>query len=330
MGNGSEGLRSQQLARDPAAQDDVAVDAARASAANQRRIAVVINDGAGSQRAQQCIDEVRQRCEALGLDAQVQPVRSGEQIGDAVARALREGAQVIVAGGGDGTVSAVASCLVGTGAALGVLPLGTLNHFAKDLAIPTEIQGALEVIARGKTLDVDVAEVNGRTFLNNSSLGLYPNIVRHREQQQQRLGRSKWLALLSASLHVLRRSHPMWLRIEVNGDQLVRRTGFVFVGNNAYSMEGMKIGKRPSLTDGALSLYVTRRSDRMALLRLAWRALIGRLHEADDFDMVQATSVTVRTRRRHVRVATDGEVQLIEAPLHYRIRPRQLRVLVPG
>jgi YegS/Rv2252/BmrU family lipid kinase len=328
MANTSNALRSQQVERSADARAAV-VHGAGPVAANQARISVIVNDGAGSNRAQECVDEVRGKCEALGLRAEVHAVRSGEQIAEAAQRALREGAGVVVAGGGDGTVSAVASCLAGTGVTLGVLPLGTLNHFAKDLGIPTDIDGALEVIARGKVLAVDVAEVNGQAFINNSSLGLYPHIVRHREQQQRRLGRSKWLALVTATLHVLQRSHPMWLRIEVNGEQLVRRTGFVFIGNNRYQMEGLKIGARPSLTGGALSLCVTRKSHRMDLLRLAFRALIGRLQEAEDFDLVQASSVIVRTRHHQVRVATDGEVQLMESPLHYRIRPGQLRVLVP-
>lgn len=305
------------------------VEGPRPAAANEPRITIIINDGAGSNRAQERVDEVTRKCEALGLHAEVRSVGSGEQITNAARQALCEGAGAVVAGGGDGTVSAVASCLAGSGVPLGVLPLGTLNHFAKDLGIPTDIDGALQVIARGKVLDVDVAEVNGQPFINNSSLGLYPHIVREREQQQRLLGRGKWLALLTATLRVLQRSHPMWLRIEVNGEQLVRRTGFVFIGNNNYRMGGLQIGERTSLTDGTLSLCVTRKSNRMALLRLALRALVGRLQEAEDFDVVQATSVTVRTRRPHVRVATDGEVQLMESPLHYRIRPGQLRVLVP-
>jgi YegS/Rv2252/BmrU family lipid kinase len=331
MVNTSDARQSEQQQVEPVPDTRAAVVArARPIAANEPRISVIINAGAGSNRAQECVEDVRRQCEALGLNAEVRPVRPGEQITDAAQEAVRAGAGVVVAGGGDGTVSAVASCLVGTDVALGVLPLGTLNHFAKDLGISTEIEAALEVIARGKVLDVDVAEVNGQVFINNSSLGLYPHIVRHREQQQRRLGRSKWRALVTATLHVLQRSHPTWVRIEVNGEQLVRRTGFIFIGNNSYEMEGLKIGERASLTGGALSLYVTRKSNRMALLRLAFRALIGRLQEAGDFDLVQAASVTVRTRHHHVRVATDGEVQVMETPLHYRIRPRELRVVVPG
>ena len=328
MGTSSDARRPRPV--EPAAEAHAGVRGHAPVAANEPRISVIVNDGAGSNRAQDRLEEVRRTCQALALNAEVRALRSGEQIIDAARRAVRDGAGVVVAGGGDGTVSAVASCLAGTGVRLGVLPLGTLNHFARDLGIPTEIDGALEVIARGKVVDVDIAEVNGQTFINNSSLGLYPHIVHHREQQQRRLGRGKWRALATATLHVLQRSHPMWVRIEIDGAQLVRRTGFIFIGNNNYQMEGLKIGERTSLTDGALCLCVTRKSNRMALLRLAWRALIGRLREAEDFDVVQATSVTVRTSRHHVRVATDGEVQLMDSPLHYRIRPRALRVLVPG
>src|SRR5205085_3689399 len=104
-------------------------------------------------------------------------------------------------GGGDGTQSAIASRLAGTQLVHGVLPLGTLNHFAKDLGIPLQLDEAVRTLAEGRVLEVDVGEVNGRVFINNSSLGLYPEIVRERELQQMRLGKSKWRALASASLH---------------------------------------------------------------------------------------------------------------------------------
>jgi YegS/Rv2252/BmrU family lipid kinase len=326
MHESAEAFTSQQAM--PASEQQGPAERDTPARSARGRISVITNQRAGSGRAEQLLKQVGEGCRALGLDADVQAVQSGEQISDAAARAVRSGAGVVVAAGGDGTVSAVASCLVGTGIPLGVLPLGTLNHFAKDLSIPMEVDAALEVIARGSVREIDVAEVNGRVFINNSSLGLYPHIVRHRELQQQQ-GRSKWTALLTATLHVLQRDHPMWLQIEVDGRQMVRRTGFVFIGNNSYCMEGLEIGKRASLTSGCLSLSVTRTSHRLSLLRLALRALFGRLQEAEDFDLVEATTVTVRTRRGHVRVAADGEVTVMESPLHYRTLPAALRVLAP-
>jgi len=264
-----------------------------------------------------------------GIEARVMLLESGEQLIEAANQAVRDGASMIVAGGGDGTVSAVASCLADTGVRLGVLPMGTLNHFAKDLGLPLALDAALDVIARGRELAVDMGEVNGRLFINNSSLGLYPDIVLDRERQRQRLGRGKWTALLAASLHAARRYPVLSLHLEVDGKPLQRRSAFVFVGNNEYRMEGFEIGERRGLSNGRLSLYLTQRTGRFGLLRLALRALVGRLQQARDFDMLSASAVVVRTARAHMRVAVDGEVTMMPTPLHYRVRPGVLRVAVP-
>ena len=252
----------------------------------------------------------------------------GEQIIAAAQQAVQQGARTVVAGGGDGTVNAVASVLLGTGIALGVLPLGTLNHFAKDLRIPLTLEGAVEVIVRGRIRHVDVGEVNCRIFLNNSSLGLYPNIVRKREKQQ-RLGRGKWPAALWATVSALRRFPFLHVRLKIGAQEVPRRTPFVFVGNNEYLMHGLSIGERKVLDGGKLSLYVAQNPGRLALLRFALRALFGRLAQARDFDVVLVENMEIETRHKHLRVATDGEVSMMRTPLSYRVRPRALTVIAP-
>jgi diacylglycerol kinase family enzyme len=234
-----------------------------------------------------------------------------------------------VAGGGDGTINAVASEIVGTDRLLGVLPLGTLNHFAKDLKIPLDLEGAASNILDGQAAQVDVGEVNGRIFLNNSSLGLYPSIVRHREKQQERLGRGKWPAFIWATLTVLRRYPFLSVRLSTDKEEMLRRTPFIFVGNNEYEMESFNVGARSCLDAGQLSLYTAQRTGRLGLLRFAIRALFGGLRDENDFDAVCTKEVFVETRRSRLRVATDGEVTVMNTPLHYRVRPGALRVLVP-
>jgi diacylglycerol kinase family enzyme len=244
-------------------------------------------------------------------------------------KAVGDGVRIVVAGGGDGTINAVASAVAGSATALGVLPLGTLNHFAKDLGVPLERDEAVRNVAEGKQLRVDVGEVNGRIFLNNSSLGLYPDIVREREKQQRRLGRGKWPAAAWATIAALRRYPFLKVRLTAGAMQVARSTPFVFIGNNEYSMEGLSIGGRASLCDGKLSLYVAQRPGRLGLLRFAWRALFGRLAQERDFDIMLSDKFEIGTRHRHLRVATDGEVNIMATPLHYRIRPGALTVLVP-
>ena len=124
---------------------------------------------------------------------------------------------------------------------LGVLPLGTLNHFAKDLNIPPDLDAAVNIIANRKTLDIDVGEVNGRVFINNSSLGLYPDVVRGRELRQ-RLGFGKWHSLARSAFSVFRRYPLLDVRLTVDGKEITTRTPFVFIGNNEYQIESFDIG----------------------------------------------------------------------------------------
>lgn len=241
-----------------------------------------------------------------------------------------DGDSTLVAGGGDGTIGALASLVAGTRTRFGVLPLGTFNHFAKDLGLPLAVEEAARVAASGQTIAVDVGEVNGRVFVNNSSIGLYPRIVRRRRKEQERLGRGKFTAFLFAAFAVFRRYPFLTVRVSADGRTLIRSTPFVFVGNNVYEMEGLQIGGRQRLDEGVLSLYVTHRTGRMGLLLLALRALVGRLREAKDFDALTAKEIWIETRRpRRLKVAVDGEVTIMRTPLHYQIRPRSLRVIVP-
>jgi diacylglycerol kinase family enzyme len=236
------------------------------------------------------------------------------------------------AGGGDGTVNGVAAALVDTGIALGVLPLGTLNHFAKDLGVPLDLEAAVRTIVAGQAHAVDVGEVNGRIFVNNSSLGIYPEIVRDRERQQKRFGRNKWLAMAWATLAVLRRYPFLGVRLAVDGRPQFFRTPFVFIGNNEYQMDGLALGQRAALDGGVLSLFVAQRPGRLRLIQFALRALFGRLRQARDFAAVRASEVVVESRRHRLHVATDGEVGVMTPPLRYRIRPASLRVMraAPG
>jgi diacylglycerol kinase family enzyme len=293
-------------------------------------IAVIINGGAGSGHDEQVVRELQDKFAAVGLDATVTLARGGAEIAAAAHAALASAAQIVVAGGGDGTINAVASVVAGSAVAFGVLPMGTLNHFARDAGIPLALDDAIRNVAEGKRRQVDMGEVNDSIFLNNSSLGLYPDIVREREKQQRRLGRGKWLAACWATVAALRRYPFLDVRLVVDGERHARRTPFVFIGNNEYLMHGLAIGARERLDSGRLSLYVAQRPGRLGLLRFAWRALFGRLAQERDFDVLSAHSVEIATRHKRLRVATDGEVTVMATPLRYRIRPRALMVIEPS
>jgi diacylglycerol kinase family enzyme len=293
------------------------------------RSVVILNARSGNGSDAARADEVRSLCAEAGLDAEVVLAHDGDEMFAAVRRARESGIRLVIAGGGDGTQSAIASRLAGTDMVQGVLPLGTLNHFAKDLGIPLKLPDAVRTLVDGRVLDVDVGEVNGRVFINNSSLGLYPEIVRERELQQVRLGKSKWRALASATLHATQGRPAIAVRVDAEGEQQVRRTPFVFIGNNPYTMEGFSLGARASLQTGELAMYMSRRQGRLGLVWMALRALARRLEQAEDFETVTGPRFVISTHRPRVRVSADGEVLMLDSPLRYAIRPRALRVMVP-
>ena len=291
------------------------------------RIFVILNAGSGCGHDEALTLQVHRLFVSAGIPAEVCLARGGGEIAAKIKDAVSKQAEVIVAGGGDGTVSTVAAALAGSDIALGILPLGTLNHFAKDLGIPLALDAAVGQIAAGRRTRVDVGEVNGRVFVNNSSLGLYPDIVHERDRQRKRIGRGKWLALFWASVTALRKYPFLSVCLSVEGTAHLRRTPFVFIGNNEYRMEGFSLGERETVTRGRLSLYATQRAGRLRLVQLALRALFGRLKQARDFDVLLATEIVVESRHHHLRVATDGETSVMKPPLYYRIRPASLTVV---
>jgi Sphingosine kinase and enzymes related to eukaryotic diacylglycerol kinase len=267
--------------------------------------------------------------EFFGPSAHINEAKAGKDLSKLAQQVRSAESETLVACGGDGTVSGVAAAVAGTQNRLGIIPLGTLNHFAKDLMIPLDIKRAAKVIGQGRTRQVDAAEVNGRLFINNSSIGLYPEVVRGRELRE-RLGHGKWSSFIRSAARVFRRYQMFVVRLNVNGESIVTKTPFVFIGNNEYDIEGLDIGSRKSLDKGQLSVYTTRKTGRLALLRIALRAIFGRLSQEKDFVTFITEEVIIETRRRQIRIAMDGEVSLIDTPLHYRILPLALQVIVPA
>jgi diacylglycerol kinase family enzyme len=290
-------------------------------------ITFIINASAGQARENQA-SRITELLNSSGLKADVVLACTGAEIVAAARRAAKDRTRLVVAGGGDGTINAVAAELVGTEKVLGVLPLGTLNHFARDLNIPQDLETAVRTLVEGRIIKVDVGEVNERYFLNNSSLGIYPGMVTRREQQQKR-GRGKWLALISAATSMIHRHPILSVRLTTETSELALRTAIVFVGNNEYELEGLGMGARKCLDKGQLHVYVTRDTGTWGFVRLFFSALFRQLDQVKDFDAMCTRELWVEGRRKRLRVALDGEVTTMELPLHYRSRPAALRVIVP-
>jgi YegS/Rv2252/BmrU family lipid kinase len=292
------------------------------------KIEVIINAKSGAGSKDGVEQQLAEAFKAAGVAARVSLAQSGPEVVQLAQRAVESEAEIVVAGGGDGTINSIASVVIESGKVLGVLPFGTMNHFAKDLNIPLDLEGAVETIIAGHETQVDVGDVNGRIFLNNSSLGLYPTIVSER-QKQQRLGWGKRPAYIWAAFAALRRYPFLTVRVGVDGQELGGKTPFLFVGNNEYEMKTLNVGRRACLDKGELNLYMTNRTGRLGLLRLALRALVGGLHQEKDFVALCTKEIWIETKHRRLRVALDGEVAEMKPRLHYQVRPRALRVLIP-
>ena len=292
------------------------------------RCAVILNLGSGTHSMGRA--EVENALLALGGNVKIVEPKRPSDICSNVSSLIQAGYEIIVAGGGDGTVSAVASTVAGTDAALGILPLGTLNHFARDLGIPPTLPDAVRTLVEGQVVNLDVGEVNGRVFINNISLGLYPAFVEARGNVRRRSPIMRWLVILAATLRVLSQLPLMRTRLTIDGKSLKRTTPLVFIGNNEYQLEGVNAGSRQRLADGCLSLVTTQRKGPWGLMRLVVRASLGTLRGAKDLDVIRGTMIEVQTKGWSTPLAVDGEVaDEISMPLRCSVRQGALKVLVP-
>jgi diacylglycerol kinase family enzyme len=295
------------------------------------KVVVLLNEESGACVAGAAPLNVRTIEAALrgaGVEPEVRCV-PGQDVELEAKAAAAAGTDAVIACGGDGTISAVAAALAGTETALGVLPAGTLNHFAKDLGIPLELEAAAQVIAAGRIALVDVGTINSRVFINNSSLGVYAWALVERDATRSRRGWSKWPAMTLAAVRVFWRSPLLRVRLDTADGSISRKTPLVFVGNNRYRLDLFKVGARDQLDGGELSLYVANVSTRWGMLKTIFRALFGQLEQARDFENRYTTSVWIEARRKRRHVAIDGEVVRMAPPYHYRIWPQALRVFVP-
>jgi diacylglycerol kinase family enzyme len=293
------------------------------------KVRVIINRGGGS-FGEDSADELRPLFERNGIDAKIVAVDPGELGRHCAEAAEAAGVDALVAAGGDGTISTAAAAVAGTDMKLGVLPLGTLNHFAKDAGIPLDLEDAVAAIAGGRTRQVDVAEVNGRVFINNSAVGLYPELVKAREAQQRRLGRGKRLAMLVAGMRAFWRFSRRRLTIRIAGHEGTIVTPLLFVGNNRYKMSLMGLGQRDAIDRGALCIYAPLADGPLHFLSVSLRAVLGREDRQSDFVALESVSeAEIASPRPTLMVATDGEAQRLDTPLRYKVRPGALKLIVP-
>ena len=240
-----------------------------------------------------------------GLHPEIHYV-SAADLAATVRAGLAKRPDAVVVGGGDGTLSSVAGILVDGETPLGILPFGTLNHFSKDLQISDDLVRAVAIIAAQHVRRVDVAEVNGRVFLNNCSIGAYPEAVRRRDELREDRGHGKWWSMTFASLEVLRNLRRLRVQLTVDQQTVARRTPVVLISNNRYTGHLFSRSLRGQMDAGEIWVYTTRSHRFFPLLRLAFLAALGRLDQAEDFESWSAKQVTLTVPGSSLKAGIDG------------------------
>lgn len=291
------------------------------------RLCVICNKGSGRNTHE--ADAVHAAMAVLGDRAVLRQV-AGRDLEEAARGAVAEGFGAIIAAGGDGTIMAVAGAVAGSGLRFGVLPLGTFNYFARGLGIPEDPEEAARVILAGHTRRMPMGEVNGRLFLNNASVGIYPAILRAREETYARWGRRRLVAHWTALRTFLRFQRPLHLTILADGEERRVRTPLLFAARSAYQLESFGLAGTDCVERGRLAVFVAPDTGRAGMIHKAWRLVRRSMREGRDFDLICAEAVTILTRSRHLTVACDGEKYRMRTPLHLRMRPDAIEVFAPA
>lgn len=285
-------------------------------------VAVLHNPNSGLRDKRATIEECFRKA---GLDTQFVDLKSGFE--EEIAELYDTGFRTFIAAGGDGTVNALASQVVNyQGIKFGVVPMGTLNHFAKDLKLPLELRDAVKLIASNHSQKIDVGYVNDQLFLNNSSIGIYARIA-HRKQSSK-VWLIRFLLGIISGLWLIIKPPVYKLHIKIKADKKTYKTPIVFVGNNHYNLTGVGLANREYLNKGLLRTFIVRTRNPFRIILLMIGLLFGKINNIY-FENISVPSLSIDSKRKHLLCAFDGEVKKMKTPITYRIRPKSLDVLQP-
>jgi diacylglycerol kinase family enzyme len=296
---------------------------------------IVLNASAGRQEAQQVRDLIAGVLNKAGRTHEFLMGQAGASVDELARRAVEKATArngVVVACGGDGTVSTVAHAVLGSGCPFAVVPQGTFNYFGRAHGISQDAAEATGQLLSGETDVVQVGRVNERLFLVNASLGLYPKLLEDREAYEERFGRSRLVSILGAFATLLKWRGHLDVRDETAAEVRALRTTTLFVGNNRLQLD--RVGVEPehaeAAENGFLTAVVVRQIGPLALLGLDFRGLLGRLADAEHISSFAFSRLRVAPRGlRRVKVALDGEVIRMRLPLVFEAMTDALLLLRP-
>lgn len=292
-------------------------------------ICIILNTGAGAGKDAGFHEDLEAALGRYPDRFQVERVDSGAKLRPSIRRAVDAGFPIIAAAGGDGTIGAVAQEIAGTGIVLGIIPLGTFNYVARGLGIPLDLAGAVDALAAGSARPFLVGEVNGRIFLNNASLGIYPAILKQREGIYRRFGRSRIAAHWSVVRTFVRLYRPLSIKVTVDGQAIRTRTPLVFIARSAYQMEEFGLEGTEEVRKGRFAVFLAPDVGRLGLTTYALRLAWGGLRAGRDIEQMFGEDILIETRGVDRLVARDGERERLKTPLRFRVRRDALEVIAP-
>lgn len=298
---------------------------------------IVMNTRSGARDRRQTLATLARVFAESGVEHEVLQVTKPRQLPAVAARAVASAERergVVVAAGGDGTINVVAQAVLESERPFGVLPHGTFNYFSRTHGIPLDVEGAARTLVGGVQRPVQVGQVNGRLFLVNVSLGLYPKLLEDREVYKQRFGRKRWVAFCSGLLTLFREHWQVLLRLEREGEPRLLQAATLFVGNNAMQLEQLGIAQAPELGDGRLVAFSVKPVGRWQTVLLLLRGATGQLGDAEQvnsfsFRHLEVAPVLRSARPVRIKVAIDGETQWMSTPLVFEPAAKPLRLIVP-
>lgn len=299
------------------------------------RYVVVINAASGSNDGVQMRASIENRLTEAGCDVEFVGIEDTSRIQDYASKAAkraRDWEAQLVAVGGDGTVNAVVAAALEHKVALALLPQGTFNFFGRTHGIPETTEEGIDVLLHGRLVPVQVARVNDRIFVVNASVGLYPQVLEDREAWKKQFGRSRFVAFFSGLTTLLRGYHSLRLEItDADGTTRELRTPTLVVANNALQLEMIGIGEAPTIASGHLVAITLKHVGKLQMIGLILRGALGKLGEAERVQSFGFRRMTVNSRshKGRLKMALDGEISRMDAPLTFEALPDALQLLVP-
>ncbi|TIO09644.1 diacylglycerol kinase family protein [Mesorhizobium sp.] len=297
------------------------------------RFAAVLNQEGGTMRTIDLFafsDQMRRTLEAAGHSIDIDVVAGKDIVATLDSVASKPGIDIVLAGGGDGTISAAAARLMGRKRALAILPAGTMNLFARGLGIPQTLDAAVKSFADGEVIAVDMATANGRPFVHQFSIGMHARMVQLRQNMEfgSRLGKMR--ASVRAAWATIKNPSAMKVTLTIGETEIVTRTTGIGVTNNLFGEGHLPYADNPA--GGVLGIYITVARQRGELVRFLFDMARGKWRDSGHVEIHQADRVVLKihSAAKRFRAVLDGELIRLDRETTLEIHPGALNVLVPA